>query len=113
MTLLFFIRSPAGNTDTGAAPSAPGGPYDPRDFLRVDRAIAHRKKKEGRKTARMAAQTLAERKKNDDQELARMAEQSLHEAFAEEERQQRHIAKKRKEEELIRLLLEELDANDD
>jgi hypothetical protein len=72
MTLLFFLRSPAGNTDTGQSPSAP--------VYWEQEPLPERKPKRDRKAERLARKMLEEanaqgrkrKKKRKDEELLMM-----------------------------------------
>jgi len=94
MTLLFFLRSPAGITDTGPPPST-GVYYDHEDA---------RPKRKARKS-------------REEKELDRFKKQTLHEAFEEANRiavRKEKKRKKRKEEELLlMLMMHEFDGYDD
>lgn len=92
MTLLFFLRSPAGNTDIGAAASGEGVYWDPKESLTEQRAARKAKNKK-------------------EKELRRLMNQSLVAGFEEAAKKQR---KKRKDEELLMMLfMHEFDGYDD
>ena len=94
MTLLFYLRSPGGNTDTGRSPDAgAGGYYDPDDSDRPKKGAKKR-----RELAARAAKALAE--------------QEIEEALALDRAKARKL-RKRKEEALLLLFMHEFDGYDD
>lgn len=78
MSLLFFLRSPAGNTDTGQAPDiAPAWSFDELQEERAERRRQRAKlKREAAKAQKLLAKTeeaaRARKKRRKDEELLMM-----------------------------------------
>jgi len=78
MTLLFFLRSPAGNTDTGTAPDVgPLWDYEDLEKLREDRKLSKKKRREALAAQKRAAKARRKRKRQDEEILLMFMQEVL------------------------------------